>query len=79
MTITSKPSSFVKIPYNDPRFMMTDGLVNYNIAGVEITSDCPRSIKHTIEQAMKEGWLVPFAMIKQELENRRASSRWLSV
>ena len=66
--VKAQPTSFVKIRYDDPRFMMTDGFVICNPAGIEITSDCPPSVQHTIAKAMEEGWLVPFAMIKQELD-----------
>jgi len=68
MNITSKPSSFVKIAYNDRRFIMTDGFVNCNIAGIEITKDCPQKHQDYIVHAMQQGWLKPFAMIKQELD-----------
>lgn len=66
--ITSRPSSFVKIPYNDPRFIMNDGFVQCNVAGIEITKDCPQKYQDHIVDAMLKGWLVPFAMIKQEMD-----------
>ncbi len=68
MIITATPNCFVKIPYNDPRFIMTDGIMQCNIAGIEITKDCPQKHKDYIVQAMYNGWLVPFAMIKQEMD-----------
>jgi hypothetical protein len=68
MTITSKPSAFVKIPYNDPRFIMTDGIAQCNIAGIEIHPNCPLKHQNYILEAMNNGWLIPFAMIKQEMD-----------
>ena len=66
--ITAKRNSFVKIPYNDPRFIMSDGFMNCNVAGIEITKNCPQKHQDYIVEAMAKGWLVPFAMIKQELD-----------
>ena len=68
MSIIARPSSFVKIPYNDPRFIMNDGIVRCNIAGIEITAKCPQKHQDYIVEAMNNGWLIPFAMIKQELD-----------
>jgi hypothetical protein len=47
---------------------MTDGFVNCNPAGIEITSKCPQKHQDYIVEAMENGWLVPFAMIKQEMD-----------
>lgn len=68
MTITVKSNPFVKIPYNDPEFVMTDGFMLCNIAGIDITESCPNSYKLMIMDAMNKGWIVPFAMIKQEMD-----------
>lgn len=66
--ITAHSQGFVKIPYNDPRFILTDGIAQCNIAGIEITRDCPQRYQDLIVEAVNRGWLVPFAMIKQELD-----------
>lgn len=68
MTIIFRPSPFVKIPYNDPRFILTDGIMQCSIAGVEISPKCPQRHVDTILEAINHGWLVPFAMVKQELD-----------
>ena len=68
MSISTLPTKFVKIKYNDPRFVMTDGVVNYYPAGIEITKDCPENIKRSIVNAMEKGWLIPYITIKQELD-----------
>ena len=66
--IKAQPTSFVKIKYNDPRFIMRDGFMYCNIAGIEITKNCPQKHQDYIVEAMAQGWLIPFAMIKQELD-----------
>jgi hypothetical protein len=65
--IVSRPT-FVRIPYNDPRYMMTDGIMQVQVAGIQMTDDCPAAYRKVIAEAMYKGWLVPFAMIKQELD-----------
>jgi len=68
MNITARPTPFVKIPYNDPRFTMTDGIVQCNIAGIEIAAECPNRYRYIISEALHNGWIVPFAIIKQEMD-----------
>jgi hypothetical protein len=68
MSITYRHPAFVKIKYNDPRFIMNDGLVQCNIAGIELHPNCPKKHQDYIVEAMNNGWLIPFAMIKQELD-----------
>ena len=68
MTIRSSTTQFVKIRYDDPRFKMTDGFATYDVAGIEITNNCPGEHMRHIVEAMHKGWVVPFAMIKQEMD-----------
>lgn len=49
----------------DSVFKLTDGVVVAPRAGLYITEDCPQQIKLMIADAVSNGWLKPFATMKE--------------
>ena len=62
--IKSYQTSIITNKPNDPKFIITDGLMNATSAGYEINSKCPYSYRTVIEECVRNGWLKPIAHVK---------------
>ena len=65
MTFTTPDKIIKTIRKDDPNFYIDNGIVIAPRAGLEISNDCPRQYKSMIMEAIKNGWLMPIAYIKE--------------
>jgi hypothetical protein len=65
MTYTFQKSQVRTIKPGDPNFVITDGLVRTNRAGLEISQRCPENYKDLILDCIRHGWLKPVAYVTE--------------
>lgn len=58
-------SQIHSIKQGDLHFMIEDGLMMAQRAGIEISDDCPASYRDLIVSAYNKGWIKPFANITE--------------
>jgi hypothetical protein len=63
--ITAHKSQVRRIRPGDPNFVITDGLVQTDRAGLEISQRCPENYKHLILECINHGWLKPVAHVTE--------------
>jgi hypothetical protein len=63
--ITVHKSRVHRIKPGDPNFVITDGLIQTNRAGLEISQRCPENYKDLILECINHGWLKPVAHITE--------------
>ena len=63
MKISTRTSNIRTIRQDDPKFMLTDGLVTCPRAGFEISNNCPAEYKSIFITAINAGWLKPVAHV----------------
>ena len=64
MTFQINQSSLRTINKSDPKFILSDGLIIAPRAGIEISNECPSEYKLIITTCVENGWLKPFATVK---------------
>lgn len=62
---TEKPSQFVRLTYDDPGFLASDGLRLVPRAAIEIMETCPQAVAETLDHALNQGWIRPVAWVHQ--------------
>jgi len=61
-------AEYIKLIHGDDGFTVNDGLTVYNRACLEISKDCPTSMRDSIVKAYRLGWVKPVAYVhKSEL------------
>ena len=50
----------------DPHFVINDGFMVANRAGIEISQRCPKNYKDLIVECVNHGWLKPVAYVTAE-------------
>jgi hypothetical protein len=65
MTYTVHQSQVRTIKPGDPNFVITDGLVQTNRAGIEISQRCPSNYAKMITECIQHGWLKPVANVTE--------------
>jgi hypothetical protein len=65
MNITTHRSQVRRIRPGDPNFVITDGLVQTNRAGLEISQRCPKNYKDLILECINHGWIKPVAHVTE--------------
>jgi len=50
----------------DPHFVINDGFIVANRAGIEISQRCPENYKDLIVECINHGWLKPVAHVTAE-------------
>ena len=65
MTYTVHKSQIRTIKPGDPNFVINDGLVQANRAGIEISQRCPENYKDLIIECINHGWLKPVANVTE--------------
>ena len=50
----------------DPHFVINDGLVVANRAGIEISNRCPKNYISLIQECISHGWINPVAHVTAE-------------
>ena len=65
MTYTFQKSQIRTIKPGDPNFVITDGLVQTNRAGIEISQRCPSNYASLINECIRHGWLKPVAHVTE--------------
>jgi len=53
------------IKQGDRHFMIEDGLMMAQRAGIEISDDCPSAYRELIVSAYNKGWIKPFANVTE--------------
>jgi hypothetical protein len=65
MTYTFHKSQIRTIKPGDPNFVITDGLVQTNRAGIEISQRCPSNYAKIIAECINHGWIKPVASVTE--------------
>jgi hypothetical protein len=65
MTYTIHQSRIRTIKPGDPNFTITDGLVQANRAGIEISQRCPSNYASLINECLNHGWIKPVAHVTE--------------
>ena len=65
MNIKTHRTQIRTIKPGDPNFTITDGLVQANRAGLEISQRCPENYKDLILECLSHGWLKPVANVTE--------------
>lgn len=65
MSYIAHRSQIRTIRANDPRFIISDGLVISPRAGFNILPECPREYKLIIQDCIDRGWLQPIANVTE--------------
>jgi hypothetical protein len=65
MTYTVHQSQIRTIKPGDPNFIITDGLVQTNRAGIEISQRCPSNYADLIAECINHGWIKPVAHVTE--------------
>jgi hypothetical protein len=65
MFIETHRSQIHSIKQGDRHFMIEDGLMMAQRAGIEISDDCPSAWKEVIVKAYNNGYVKPFANITE--------------
>jgi|LakMenEpi03Aug12_release.lakeMendotaPanAssembly.Ray.scaffolds.fasta_scaffold4389746_1 hypothetical protein len=64
-----KPHTAIRtIKYDDPKFIIHDGLCAAHRAGIIINKQCPESYKNILVECIRKGWIRPVAhMTEREM------------
>ena len=65
MTYTIHRSQIRTLKPGDPNFVITDGLVQTNRAGIEISQRCPSNYASLITECLNHGWIKPVAHVTE--------------
>ena len=65
MTYTTHRKQIHTIKPGDPNFVISDGLVQANRAGLEISQRCPENYKDLILECIRHGWIKPVAHVTE--------------
>ena len=65
MTYTTHQSQIRTLKPGDPNFVITDGLVQANRAGIEISQQCPSNYASLIAECINHGWIKPIAHVTE--------------
>ena len=65
MTYTIHRSQIRTLKPGDPNFVITDGLVQTNRAGIEISQRCPSNYSSLIAECLNHGWIKPVAHVTE--------------
>ena len=65
MTYTIHQSQIRTLKPGDPNFVITDGLVQTNRAGIEISQRCPSNYASLIAECLNHGWIKPVAYVTE--------------
>jgi len=65
MISTEYKSQIHTIKQGDRHFMIEDGLMMAQRAGIEISNDCPDRYRELIVSAYNKGWIKPFANVTE--------------
>jgi hypothetical protein len=65
MTYTTHQSQIRTLKPGDPNFVITDGLVQANRAGIEISQRCPSNYASLIAECINHGWIKPIAHVTE--------------
>jgi hypothetical protein len=65
MTYTIHRSQIRTLKPGDPNFVITDGLVQTNRAGIEISQRCPSNYASLIAECLNHGWIKPVAHVTE--------------
>jgi hypothetical protein len=65
MTYTIHQSQIRTLKPGDPNFVITDGLVQTNRAGIEISQRCPSNYASLIAECLNHGWIKPVAHVTE--------------
>jgi hypothetical protein len=65
MSITFTKTQIRTIRPGDRNFTITDGLIQANRAGLEISQQCPENYKDLILDCIHHGWLKPVAHVTE--------------
>jgi hypothetical protein len=65
MTFTVHKTQVRTIKPGDPNFVINDGFVQTNRAGIEISQRCPENYKDLILECIHHGWLKPVANVTE--------------
>lgn len=65
MTYNFHKTQIHTIKPGDPNFIIDDGLVQSNRAGIEISQRCPENYKDLIIECINHGWLKPVANVTE--------------
>lgn len=65
MTYTIHQSQIRTLKPGDPNFVITDGLVQTNRAGIEISQRCPSKYASLIAECLNHGWIKPVAHVTE--------------
>jgi hypothetical protein len=65
MIFTTHQSAIRTLKPGDPNFTITDGLVQTNRAGLEISKDCPYKHLQILQTCIDRGWLKPVAHVTE--------------
>ena len=57
---------FKTVRQDDPGYTVSDGLLVGNRACLEITRDCPPSVRSVIQEAHNQGWIKMCATFTEE-------------
>ena len=64
MAIPKNPIKFKTLRPGDPGFVMDNGFLMADRAGIEIAKDCPKEYMLMLVKCIRPGWLRPVAHIK---------------
>lgn len=64
MAIPKNPIKFKTLRPGDPGFVMDNGFLMADRAGIEIAKDCPKEYMLMLVKCIRHGWLRPVAHIK---------------
>lgn len=62
---TAYKSKIHTIKQGDRHYMIEDGLMMAQRAGIEISDDCPSAYREVIVSAYNKGWIKPFANVTE--------------
>ena len=65
MTFKIHQNTFHTIRPGDKNFTITDGLIQYNRAGLEINEKCPTQYRQMLMTALDLGWIKPVANVTE--------------
>ena len=65
MTYTLHQSQIRTLKPGDPNFVITNGLVQTNRAGIEISQRCPSNYASLIAECLNHGWIKPVAHVTE--------------
>ena len=63
MTFTVHKTQVRTIKPGDPNFVINDGFVQTDRAGIEISQRCPENYRSLIQECIQHGWIKPVAHV----------------